>query len=83
MIETTIRTPRSILREIIAQVARERMVAPELIEGRSRQRNVMNARVVVARRLVARGMSEERIARMLHVSVPTVENWQQQTTKGD
>ena len=72
MIETMIRTPRSILREVISQVARERRLDPVPIEGRSRQRDVLEARVLVARRLAVRGMSEERIARMLHVTVPTV-----------
>lgn len=73
-------TPRAILRRVISEVARERMVAPELIGGRSRQRNVLDARMVVARRLTARGMSEERVARMLHVSVPTLETF---LKKGD
>jgi hypothetical protein len=66
-------TPRAILRAVILEVARERLLVPELIESRSRLRQVEEARAMVARRLLLRGVREERIAAMMHTGLPTVQ----------
>jgi hypothetical protein len=69
MAEKTL-TPRDLLRQIIAQVAREFCLEPDLLfEPRPRSRVVKKARAVVAKRLFKRQVPEDRIARMMHISL--------------
>jgi DNA-binding NarL/FixJ family response regulator len=65
-------TPRSLLRQIVSIVARERNLNPQDIIGPSHTRRLVEARTIVAKRLEARGHSDERIANMMHLSLPTV-----------
>lgn len=74
MVETMIRTPRAILRAVISEVARERRLDPEVIVS-SRSREVKDARAAVAKRLFARGVAEERIARMMRTHLATVQSY--------
>ncbi|MCA1452885.1 hypothetical protein I6F35_06570 [Bradyrhizobium sp. BRP22] len=72
MTEPTL-TPRELLRNVIAEVARENDLDPAQITGRDRQHDLVHARVVVAKRLRARGMSPERIAHLMHLHRSTVQ----------
>jgi hypothetical protein len=67
-------TPRGLLHATIAEVAREYRLAPELIEGHHcRLKAVAYARAVVAKRLFAHGLPEQRIAKIMHVSMTKVQ----------
>ena len=73
-------TPRALLNAVIAEVASERRVDPELIKGRSNIPRIVRARALVAKRLLARiadarlfDEPEQRVADMMHVSLGTVQ----------
>ena len=66
-------TPRALLRAVIFEVARERGFHPAAIEGNSRGAKATEARAEVAKRLSARGLPEQRIAHLMHLSVLTVQ----------
>jgi hypothetical protein len=67
-------TPRGLLRSIIAEVARDYRIEPEQIENiKCRLKKARNARAVVAKRLLATGLPEKRIAQMMHLSLPVVQ----------
>ena len=66
-------TPRGQLRGVIADVAREQRLDPELIyEGHARLPGVQFARAVVAARLFDRGIPPKRIARLMKQREKTV-----------
>jgi DNA-binding NarL/FixJ family response regulator len=65
-------TPRAVLHAIIDEVARELRLDPEQIKGSMRTREIVHSRTVVAKRLFARGLPEQRVADMMHVSLGTV-----------
>jgi len=72
-------TPRALLHAVIAEVARERGVDPELIKARCNIPRIVRARALVAKRLMARiayarfDEPEQRVADMMHVSLGTVQ----------
>jgi len=71
MYEPTV-TPRALLHAVIAEVARECGVDEVLIKGRF-DRKIVYARAQVAKRLLALGLSEQRVADMMHISLGTVQ----------
>jgi DNA-binding CsgD family transcriptional regulator len=66
-------TPRALLHAVIAEVARECGVDAVLIKARCNIRKIVHARALVAKRLLGRGLSEQRVADMMHVNLKTVQ----------
>ena len=73
-----IMTPRAILNSVITDVARQCRVDPEQLRGKLRTRELVDARRLVAARLSARGMSEQRVADMMRVSLSTARDYLKQ-----
>lgn len=62
-------TPRALRRAIAEEVAADYEIDPALIESDSRSEEVVEARAIVARRLHALGMSEQRVADVMHIKL--------------
>ncbi|MEY9179677.1 hypothetical protein [Bradyrhizobium sp. USDA 313] len=68
-------TPRALRRSIVEEVAMEHGIDPKLIEDGNRAQEVVEARAAVARRLHALGMSERRIADVMHIQLKTAQSY--------
>ncbi|MCA1419446.1 hypothetical protein [Bradyrhizobium sp. BRP23] len=68
-------TPRALCRAIVADVATEYGVDPTLITRGNRAEHVVEARTEVARRLHALGMSEQRVADVMHIQIKTARSY--------
>lgn len=68
-------TPRALRRAISEEVAADYDMDPALIESNSRTQEVVEARATVARRLHALGMSEQRVADVMHVKLKTARSY--------
>ncbi|MET3969144.1 hypothetical protein [Bradyrhizobium sp. S3.9.1] len=68
-------TPRALRRAIAEEVAIAYGVDPRLIENGNRTQQVIDARAEVARRLRALGMSEQRVADVLHIQLKTARTY--------
>lgn len=68
-------TPRALRRAIAREVAADYDMDPALIEGGSRAQEVIEARATLARRLHALGMSEQRVADVMHIQLKTARSY--------
>ncbi|MGY3130072.1 hypothetical protein ACVWZM_000754 [Bradyrhizobium sp. USDA 4501] len=68
-------TPRELRRAIVREVAIEHGVDPALIENGNRAQEAVEARAIVARRLHALGMSEQRVADVMHIQLKTARSY--------
>ncbi|UGY13791.1 hypothetical protein HAP48_0035245 [Bradyrhizobium septentrionale] len=68
-------TPRALRRAIVDEVAIAHGVDPGLIENGNRTQQVVDARAEVARRLRAMGMSEQRVADVMHIQLKTARTY--------
>lgn len=68
-------TPRALRRAISEEVATAYGVDPKLIENGNRTLQVVDARAEVARRLRALGMSEQRVADVMHIQLKTARSY--------
>ncbi|MEY9638773.1 hypothetical protein ABIF66_007027 [Bradyrhizobium japonicum] len=68
-------TPRALRRAISEEVATAYGVDPKLIENGNRTPQVVDARAEVARRLRAMGMSEQRVADVMHIQLKTARSY--------
>jgi hypothetical protein len=73
--EAMTQTPRSILHQVIADVAREHCLEPAMIETPSRFHRIIAARAAVAQRLHQRGQPDHRIAHMMRVNLSVVRKY--------
>jgi DNA-binding NarL/FixJ family response regulator len=76
MVTERIITPRELLNSIIREVAIRHNLDRDLIMRSGRPSlEVMAARVDIAQRLFASGLSEERVAAVMHITLHTVRDY--------